>query len=133
MDVIFLERKGHEIVREVVVSNTHVIDHVVQRQYDVSGNITERKYQWEVENPNFKSLTKYKYSPTGDLIEIFHQTQSFNRPLHNQIDRYTYDKDGFLQKHLRTTRSGQDDEELILVEYYKTTSETATAVPGGTQ
>jgi hypothetical protein len=138
MDVIFIERKDRAIVREVHMGKAEEIDHTVDRQYDVEGNIADRRYLWDVADADFKTFTKYRYSPMADLVEVLHQRQSFNKPIVNEIDHYTYGPDGFLQKHVRTTRTGQEKEELILVEYYKVTqaagnSTSGSAMPGGTQ
>jgi hypothetical protein len=133
MDVIFLERKGRQIVREVHMGKAEEIKDVVERRYDVDGNIADRKFRWDVADADFKTYTKYRYSPMADLVEVLHQRQSFNKPMVNEIDHYRYGADGMITKHVRTTRTGQDKDELILVEYYTATQSTGTAMPGGTQ
>lgn len=137
--VTFMEVDGRKTLRQIVMGKKEgAIEYAIKRSYDAANNIEVRKYQWDVPNANFKTLTKYRYSPQGDLEEVFFQKQSFNGPVTNEIDKYIYSEDGLLQKHLRSTRSGQDADELVLVEYFTTAigtpvAGTETAQPGGTR
>jgi hypothetical protein len=135
----FLEREGRKTLREVLLGKRNgEIDYYIDRKYNADDNLQERKFQWDVPNANFKTLTKYRYTPQGDLEEVFHQKQPFNGAVVNEIARYSYDPKGLLQKCLHTTRTDQAKSELVLVEYFKATlaSETPhadTPQPGGTR
>jgi hypothetical protein len=137
--ITFQERDGRETVRELRMGiKEGKIESTIDRQYNADHNITERKNQWDVPNADFKTLTKFRYSPIGDLIEVFHQKQTFNKPIINEIDRYEYHELGLLQNRVRTSRIGQDAEELVLLEFFTFTkaspaAKASDAQPSGTR
>lgn len=137
-EVNFVERDGRMPVRELHTTakgnGDVVVEDRVKRQFQDDGSVASSSLNWDVENANIKVQTKYHYTPTGDLTEVFHQSQRFNQSARNRIDRYSYSPDGMLVQHRRLERDGQDPEETTLMEFFtfmQTQASPAAAVPTG--
>jgi hypothetical protein len=126
-NIAFLEQDGRKFVREVHMGANGKIGSYVDRTYRPDENIGEQKFNWDDEQANFRWRARYKYTPSGDLTEMFYQKQPFNEDLVNEIDRYTYGDLGIIQKHIRSTRANQGVEEVLWLEFYTYTHAIPTA------
>ncbi len=137
-EAVFLEWDGRKTLTEFQVDHKEAKTKEIVRTYTPDGNIAIRSFYWDDAGANLRTKTTYKYSPTGDLSEVIHQRQRFNEDITNQIDRYTYDDNGFLEKRIQTARTNQGAEQVVLLEFYTFTTQQAVAapaeaLPGGTQ
>jgi hypothetical protein len=133
VNINFMERKARMVTREVHMTRKDRIDFKVGRSFNPDGNVAERKYRWEEEGARVSTLTRYRYTPTGDLEEIVVQHKPFNGDLRNQIDRYEYDAAGLLRKQVRTTRKNNDPQEVEWLGFYTVTQAEGSAASGNAQ
>lgn len=138
-EVVFLEWDGRKTVTEFQVDHKDEKVKEIKRTYTPDGSIAIRDFYWDDAGANTRTKTTYKYAPNADLIEVIHQRQRFNKDITNEIDRYTYDENGFLEKRIQTTRTNQGPEDVVLLEFYTWTTQTKAqpsaleAQPGGTR
>jgi hypothetical protein len=132
-EVVFLEWKDRRTLKEFQVDHKGLRVNQVLRSYSPEGNILERSFYWDDSNANLRTRTKFKYAPNGDLEEVLRQRQKFNDDMIITIDRYFYDDNGLLSKHIQTSRVNQGAEVVDLLEFVtcvtESASDRATAVP----
>ncbi len=133
INIVFLETKERQAIREVHMGRKGLIDYTITRKFNADGNVSERNYRWEEQGAKLSALTTYRYTPTGDLEEVLMQSKPFNGDLRNQIDRYTYGPDGLVSKMTRSTRKNNDPQVLEFVAYFSVNKATANPAPGNPQ
>lgn len=137
--VHFLETDGRKILTEFGMNHKKQKDPIIERKYNEDGNITYRKYNWDVAGADIATNKHLEYYGNGDLLRIFAQRKRFNGDISNSIDSFAYDSQGMLKLQTRTESQNQSAPSRSMLAFFSFElgasrgAESLEAQPGGTR
>jgi hypothetical protein len=132
--VIFQEKEGRKIVREVQVVRKDRIDATIPRIYGDDGNVNTRQFHWGDESAKLQTITHFRYDAQGNLLQILQTRKVFNGDTTTDSDLFSYTPDGLLRQAQHFKRVNQDADVLLYVDFFSSNLAGATpAAPGNAQ